>query len=152
MGTVVLDGQIYVCGGYDGNASLNSVETYSPETDKWTVATPMSSNRSAAGVTVFEGRIYVSGGHDGLQIFSSASMILVFVHVLGGRTQLRREYKPSEMVPVMGDGPPGLPPIVEAVSTLSSFRKPSSGAITPVLAAEPYTMEVLFLLKQVMEQ
>uniref|UniRef100_G1R390 Kelch like family member 18 n=1 Tax=Nomascus leucogenys TaxID=61853 RepID=G1R390_NOMLE len=71
MGTVVLDGQIYVCGGYDGNSSLSSVETYSPETDKWTVVTSMSSNRSAAGVTVFEGRIYVSGGHDGLQIFSS---------------------------------------------------------------------------------
>ncbi|XP_078206802.1 kelch-like protein 18 isoform X5 [Callithrix jacchus] len=71
MGTVVLDGQIYVCGGYDGNSSLSSVETYSPETDKWTVVTPMSSNRSAAGVTVFEGRIYVSGGHDGLQIFNS---------------------------------------------------------------------------------
>nr|XP_026655138.1 kelch-like protein 18 [Zonotrichia albicollis] len=71
MGTVVLDGQIYVCGGYDGNSSLNSVESYSPETNKWTTVTPMSSNRSAAGVTVFEGRIYVSGGHDGLQIFNS---------------------------------------------------------------------------------
>ncbi|XP_013917355.1 PREDICTED: kelch-like protein 18 [Thamnophis sirtalis] len=71
MGTVVLDGQIYVCGGYDGTSSLNSVEAYSPETDKWTVVTPMSSNRSAAGVTVFEGRIFVSGGHDGLQIFNS---------------------------------------------------------------------------------
>lgn len=34
MGTVVLDGQIYVCGGYDGNSSLNSVESYSPETNK----------------------------------------------------------------------------------------------------------------------
>lgn len=34
MGTVVLDGQIYVCGGYDGNSSLNSVEAYSPETNK----------------------------------------------------------------------------------------------------------------------
>lgn len=41
---------------------------------RWTVVTPMSSNRSAAGVTVFEGRIYVSGGHDGLQIFNSVSM------------------------------------------------------------------------------
>lgn len=36
--------------------------------------TPMSSSRSAAGVTVFEGRIYVSGGHDGLQIFNSVSL------------------------------------------------------------------------------
>ncbi|XP_041103572.1 kelch-like protein 18 isoform X3 [Polyodon spathula] len=85
MGTVVVDGQIYVCGGYDGNASLSSVECYSPESDKsvtifqfivfhlsrWTIATPMSASRSAAGVTVFEGRIYVSGGHDGLQIFNS---------------------------------------------------------------------------------
>ncbi|KAL7975839.1 hypothetical protein Chor_001252 [Crotalus horridus] len=62
---------IYVCGGYDGTSSLNSVEAYSPETDQWTVVTPMSSNRSAAGVTVFEGRIFVSGGHDGLQIFNS---------------------------------------------------------------------------------
>lgn len=41
---------------------------------RWTVVTPMSSNRSAAGVTVFEGRIYVSGGHDGLQIFNSVSL------------------------------------------------------------------------------
>lgn len=41
---------------------------------RWTVVTPMSSSRSAAGVTVFEGRIYVSGGHDGLQIFNSVSL------------------------------------------------------------------------------
>lgn len=35
MGTVVVDGHIYVCGGYDGKSSLNSVECYSPETDRW---------------------------------------------------------------------------------------------------------------------
>ena len=46
----------------------------SPLPARWTVVTPMSSNRSAAGVTVFEGRIYVSGGHDGLQIFNSVSL------------------------------------------------------------------------------
>lgn len=34
MGTVVIDGNIYVCGGYDGKSSLNSVESYSPETDR----------------------------------------------------------------------------------------------------------------------
>lgn len=34
MGTVVMDGHIYVCGGYDGKSSLNSVECYSPETDR----------------------------------------------------------------------------------------------------------------------
>lgn len=35
MGTVVVDGHIYVCGGYDGKSSLNSVECYSPEMDRW---------------------------------------------------------------------------------------------------------------------
>lgn len=34
MGTVVVDGHVYVCGGYDGKSSLNSVECYSPETDR----------------------------------------------------------------------------------------------------------------------
>lgn len=34
MGTVVIDGHIFVCGGYDGKSSLNSVECYSPETDR----------------------------------------------------------------------------------------------------------------------
>lgn len=48
-----------------------SLAKLSPLAPRWTAVTPMSSNRSAAGVTVFEGRIYVSGGHDGLQIFNS---------------------------------------------------------------------------------
>lgn len=34
MGTAVVDGHIYVCGGYDGKSSLSSVERYSPETDR----------------------------------------------------------------------------------------------------------------------
>lgn len=34
MGTVVVDGLIYVCGGYDGKSSLSSVECYSPEADR----------------------------------------------------------------------------------------------------------------------
>lgn len=34
MGTVVIDGRIFVCGGYDGKSSLNSVECYSPEADR----------------------------------------------------------------------------------------------------------------------
>ncbi|NXL95062.1 KLH18 protein, partial [Alectura lathami] len=83
VGVAVLNGLLYAIGGYDGQLRLSTVEVYNPEADswskvesmnskrRWTVVTPMSSNRSAAGVTVFEGRIYVSGGHDGLQIFNS---------------------------------------------------------------------------------
>ncbi|XP_036286105.1 kelch-like protein 18 isoform X3 [Pipistrellus kuhlii] len=83
VGVAVVNGLLYAIGGYDGQLRLSTVEVYNPETDtwaragsmnskrRWTVVTPMSSSRSAAGVTVFEGRIYVSGGHDGLQIFNS---------------------------------------------------------------------------------
>eukprot|EP00079_Xenopus_tropicalis_P036279 XP_017950050.1 PREDICTED: kelch-like protein 18 isoform X2 [Xenopus tropicalis] len=83
VGVAVVNGLLYAIGGYDGQSRLSTVEVYNPDTDtwtkvgsmnskrRWTVVTPMSSNRSAAGVTVFEGRIYVSGGHDGLQIFNT---------------------------------------------------------------------------------
>ncbi|MEE6467543.1 hypothetical protein FKM82_007301 [Ascaphus truei] len=83
VGVAVVNGLLYAIGGYDGQSRLSTVEVYNPEVDTWTkvgsmnskrrwnVVTPMSSNRSAAGVTVFEGRIYVSGGHDGLQIFNT---------------------------------------------------------------------------------
>lgn len=54
--------------------ACRTLANLSPLPARWTVVTPMSSNRSAAGVTVFEGRIYVSGGHDGLQIFNSVSL------------------------------------------------------------------------------
>ncbi|XP_041101934.1 kelch-like protein 18 isoform X2 [Polyodon spathula] len=83
VGVAVVNGLLYAIGGYDGQSRLSTVEVFNPETDiwtrvasmnskrRWTIATPMSASRSAAGVTVFEGRIYVSGGHDGLQIFNS---------------------------------------------------------------------------------
>ncbi len=33
LGAAALDNRVYVCGGYDGVASLSSVECYDPETD-----------------------------------------------------------------------------------------------------------------------
>ena len=47
MGTVVVDGHIYVCGGYDGKSSLNSVECFSPETDR--CSNPLSTGVSGPG-------------------------------------------------------------------------------------------------------
>ncbi|NXW52481.1 KLH18 protein, partial [Nyctiprogne leucopyga] len=58
-------------GGEKNEVGRKTLANPSSLPPRWTVVTPMSSNRSAAGVTVFEGRIYVSGGHDGLQIFST---------------------------------------------------------------------------------
>ena len=68
-----MNDRLYVCGGYDGVSSLNTVECYQPDIDVWTLVSTMQKHRSAGGVIVFEGFIYAVGGHDGLSIFDSVS-------------------------------------------------------------------------------
>lgn len=74
MGAAVLNDHLYVCGGYDGVASLNTVECYDSEANKWAMVTSMTKHRSAAGVVAFDGHVYAIGGHDGLSIFDSVSV------------------------------------------------------------------------------
>lgn len=71
VGAAALNDVLYVCGGYDGITSLNTVECYQPDKDEWTLIAPMVKHRSAGGVVAFEGYIYALGGHDGLSIFDS---------------------------------------------------------------------------------
>ena len=73
LGAAALGGKLYVCGGYDGVSSLNSVECYDPVVNSWTMVASMRRHRSAAGVAVFCGQIYALGGHDGLSIFNTVS-------------------------------------------------------------------------------
>ena len=40
---------LYVCGGFDGTSSLNTVERYDPAEDSWTEVASMTKFRSAAG-------------------------------------------------------------------------------------------------------
>ena len=54
-------------------ASLNTVEKYDSDTNKWVMVTSMTMHRSAAGVVAFDGHVYAIGGHDGLSIFDSVS-------------------------------------------------------------------------------
>lgn len=76
VGSTALDDFIYVCGGYDGKFSLNTVERYCPATDKWEKLRPMNKPRSAGGVVAFERHIYALGGHDGLSIFDSVLFLI----------------------------------------------------------------------------
>lgn len=73
LGAAALNDRLYVCGGFDGVSSLNIVECYQPDLDRWTIITPMQKHRSAGGVVAFDGYIYILGGHDGLSIFDSVS-------------------------------------------------------------------------------
>ena len=40
---------LYVCGGFDGTSSLNTVERYDPAEDCWMEVASMTKFRSAAG-------------------------------------------------------------------------------------------------------
>ena len=66
VGVATLNGRIYVCGGYDGSAFLNTVECFDPETGQWSFTAPMNTRRSRVAVVTLGGRLYAVGGYDGL--------------------------------------------------------------------------------------
>jgi kelch-like protein 18 len=49
VGAVALGDHLYVCGGFDGISSLDTVEKFDPSTKTWTLVASMTKNRSAAG-------------------------------------------------------------------------------------------------------
>lgn len=55
LGATALGDIIYVCGGYDGVTSLNSVERYHPSTNSWCSLAPMNKSRSAGAVIACQG-------------------------------------------------------------------------------------------------
>jgi len=93
LGAVALGGKVYICGGFDGASSLNSVEMYDPEMDEWTMVSSMEKHRSASGVVVLDSQIYAIGGHDGLSIFDSVSFSLSVTGIKGAafRSHLMNE-------------------------------------------------------------
>ena len=67
--TAVVNGTIYVCGGYNGADNrlvnlkfLDIVEAYDPQTDTWTRKQGMSVSRVDFGMGVVAGKIYSIGG------------------------------------------------------------------------------------------
>ena len=65
---------MYVCGGFDGISSLDTVERYDPDLDEWKNIARMTKNRSASGVVHLDDKIYALGGHNGLSIFESVEV------------------------------------------------------------------------------
>lgn len=61
--TVVLDGQIYVIGGYNGSY-VDTVEAYDPATSTWTTKAHLATVRSQLAAVALDGKIYAIGGGD----------------------------------------------------------------------------------------
>ncbi len=64
--TSVIDGKIYVMGGYlqEGRKSkiLSAIEVYDPATDRWTQESDMLIGKSGHATEVVDGQIYIFGG------------------------------------------------------------------------------------------
>ncbi|KFM57287.1 Kelch-like protein 8, partial [Stegodyphus mimosarum] len=73
-GVVVLDGFIYVIGGFENNVPLNSVEKYDPDTNKWTFVSPMKYCRGGVGAATLGGFIFAVGGHNGSQYLNTVEI------------------------------------------------------------------------------
>lgn len=50
--------QVYICGGFNGNECLQTCEYYSPETNQWTMITPMDNRRSGIGIIAHADHVY----------------------------------------------------------------------------------------------
>lgn len=51
---VEIDQHLYALGGNDGSSSLNSVEMYDPQGNKWTMVLSMVTRRSSVGAAVLD--------------------------------------------------------------------------------------------------
>ncbi|KAL6727454.1 hypothetical protein Aduo_009327 [Ancylostoma duodenale] len=60
---VVLDGYIYVMGGWTAGDRVSCVERFAPETGQWEEMPKMGKERTFYGATAMNGKIYVCGGY-----------------------------------------------------------------------------------------
>lgn len=61
MGVAVLDGFLYAVGGYNGQATVKTVERYNPCVAEWQVITEMTTERSMLGAASLNGELYAVG-------------------------------------------------------------------------------------------
>ena len=58
----VINGKLYVAGGWNGTNSLATLEVYDPATNTWATKASMSTARDGAAGGVINGKLYVVGG------------------------------------------------------------------------------------------
>ncbi|XP_022523787.2 kelch-like protein 10 [Astyanax mexicanus] len=70
-GTAVLDGHLYVLGGFNSGVYFNTVKKLNPLTQTWHQVGHMQLQRCYVTVAVLDGLIYAMGGHSGRERLSS---------------------------------------------------------------------------------
>jgi N-acetylneuraminic acid mutarotase len=70
----VIDGKLYVAGGFDGIGVSTTLEVYDPSTNAWSTLASMTTARSATAGEVIDGKFYVVGGWDGSQALDTVEV------------------------------------------------------------------------------
>lgn len=70
--TSVVDGKIYVFGGYGG---LDKAREYDPEVGIWIRKTDMPTGRCGLSTSLFDGKIYAIGGHPGSSPYTALATV-----------------------------------------------------------------------------
>lgn len=61
-GAGVVQGRIYVLGGYDGQSELAACTVYDPQTNRWSHCPDLRAPRGGVAVATVEDRLYAIGG------------------------------------------------------------------------------------------
>ncbi|CAH8872425.1 unnamed protein product [Trichobilharzia szidati] len=77
-GVAVVDGLIYVIGGFNGTLRVRSVEVFDRIRNTWHSGPNMEFRRATLGVAVLNGLIYAVGGFDGIVGLNSAEVLDVW--------------------------------------------------------------------------
>jgi N-acetylneuraminic acid mutarotase len=72
---VVLDGKIYLIGGFTAFGITNRVEVYDPATKKWKEKAPLPASLHHVGVGVIDKKIYVVGGFEGMMFWDPVKTV-----------------------------------------------------------------------------
>lgn len=68
ISAAVLDGRVYVPGGYDAtDQAISVVEVYDPSSDTWSEAGPLPEPVCAYALTAWRNKLYLFGGSDGIR-------------------------------------------------------------------------------------
>lgn len=72
MGTAVMNGKLYVLGGYDRGECLKTVDTYDLQSNVWSSVAPMTVPRGRFDVAQLQGKLYACGGSNGTSSLRTA--------------------------------------------------------------------------------
>ncbi len=79
VAVAALEGQIYVIGGFRGDASIaDTVEVYDPNTDAWSSAASLPTGLHHAAAAAVDGKVYVIGGFSDPFFLSPVASVLEY--------------------------------------------------------------------------